>query len=74
MKCQSKHTLIMHVETCTEEATKKITITTFVPHLGGKKQVRTRCLCDFHAKRYRGKLNRKINAMYKHKSYVEESI
>ena len=75
MKCQSKHKDWLYIECCRDEATKKIIITTFVPHLNMKKQVRTRCLCNFHAKRLRNKLNREINQMgKKNKSYIEENL
>lgn len=74
MKCQNRHKEFLFVTSCMEEASKKITITTFVPHLGNQKQVRVRCLCTFHAKRYRNKLNYEINELHKNKSYVEVDI
>lgn len=74
MNCQSKYKEFYATFSCTDVATKKITVTTFVPHLNGKKQVKVRCLCDFHAKRFRNKLNYAINEMHKTKSYVEEII
>ena len=74
MQCQSKHKEFHATFTCTEVATKKITVTTFVPHLNNKKQVKTKCLCTFHAKRFRNKLNYQMNEMNKTKSYVEEEI
>lgn len=74
MQCQSKHKEFHAIFSCTEEATKKITVTTFVPHLNGKKQVKERCLCNFHAKRFRNKLNYQINEMNKTKSYLEQNI
>ena len=74
MLCNSKSKEWSTIFKCIEIATKQITVTTFVPHLNGKKQVKTKCLCDFHAKRYRNKLNYQINNMSKTKSYVEIDI
>jgi hypothetical protein len=74
MKCQSKSKEFGAVFKCTDEATKQITVTTFVPHLNNRKQTKVRCLCSFHAGRFRGKLNRDINSLNKNKSYVEIDI
>jgi pyruvate-formate lyase-activating enzyme len=74
MNCSSKSKELYAVFYCADEATKKITVTTFVPHLNNKKQVKVRCLCDFHAKRFRNKLNYEINELHKNKSYIEENL
>lgn len=74
MNCSSKSKEMYAVFKCTQEATKQITVTTFVPHLNNKKQVKIRYLCDFHAKRFRNKLNHQINQMGKSKSYIETDL
>lgn len=74
MNCSSKSKEFGATFKCTNKATKQIIVTTFVPHLNGKKKITTRCLCDFHAHRYRNKLNYAINNMNKTKSYIEENL
>jgi len=74
MNCSSKSKEWNTTFKCTDTATKKIVVTTFVPHLNNKKQVKVRCLCDFHAKRFRNKLNYEIKELHKNKSYIEEEI
>jgi hypothetical protein len=74
MKCSSKSKEMYAIFKCTDVATKQITVTTFVPHLNDKKQVKVRCLCDFHAKRFRNKLNYEIKELNKTKSYIETNI
>jgi len=74
MLCTSKSKELYTEFKCTDIATKEITVTTFVPHLNGKKKITVRCLCDFHASRFRNKLNYEINNMFKTKSYIEKLI
>lgn len=74
MKCQSKHKEMGATFICTEEASEEITVTTFVPHLNNKKQVKVRCLCKFHAKRYRNKLGYQIHELLKNKSFTTKEI
>jgi len=74
MNCSNKSKEFGITYTCLCEATKQITITTFVPHLNNKKQIRVRRLCTHHAKRLRHKLNYQITELHKNKSYIEIDI
>lgn len=74
MKCQAKITDNYGCKyTCLEEATKKITITTFAPHLN-KEISKYRCLCTKHAHRLKNRHNYKIKHLGKQTTIKEELL
>lgn len=58
---------------CENEATTKLTIVTFAPHLG-RNVTHVKCLCNMHLGRVKGRYNYQIKHLGKQTTLTEEKL